>query len=541
MDDVEADWGVIDGDEPPSAPVGHQPMPSKKMRKPFAFNNLFINTKSKFYNLCKPMSKSLPDFSSSPVVMLGITYTAPSKGKAAVRSRQQQRPQQPASKPLYTFFNKLSVVPWTEEIRGDSTPPTSRPAETELLPSHILSFLHDFRSRVWLTYRSNFAAIEGSSLVTDMGWGCMLRTGQMLLAQALVTHYLGRDWRIQTGENMMTYRELLRWFADEPSPRSPYSIHNLARTGFSKFGKQIGDWFEPTTISEALRLLVHQHSPDGLKMYVPKDGVIYRHDVYQLCVVQPADGPARHSPRRPDIDDDTDGGTADADGDADEGLESSSDAMRHSNGSSPELRGTRSDDHHSELMSSAESECEYLEGAFDAPEQVWSPVIILVPVRLGIQCLNPIYIPTLKAFFSFPQSLGVIGGKPHSSFFFVGYQDNKVLYMDPHFVQPTVKIDDDPVFPIESYRMEIPQAMPFVDIDPSLALGFLCSTQAEFDDFCANATAVGRANPCVFSIAEQHTVYKGSSSASSSSSSSSTNGGSCSILLDEDEEEYVLV
>jgi len=38
--------------------------------------------------------------------------------------------------------------------------------------------------------------------------------------------------------------------------------------------------------------------------------------------------------------------------------------------------------------------------------------------------------------------------------------------------------------------MEIPQAMAFADIDPSLALGFLCSTQTEFENFCANATAV---------------------------------------------------
>jgi hypothetical protein len=38
--------------------------------------------------------------------------------------------------------------------------------------------------------------------------------------------------------------------------------------------------------------------------------------------------------------------------------------------------------------------------------------------------------------------------------------------------------------------MEIPQAMSFDDIDPSLALGFLCSSQAEFDDFCLNAVAV---------------------------------------------------
>lgn len=95
----------------------------------------------------------------------------------------------------------------------------------------------------------------------------------------------------------MTYREILRWFADDSSPYSHYSIHNLARIGALKFAKQIGDWFEPTTVSEALRLLVQQHSPDGVKVYVAKDGIIYREDIQQLGTVQPADGPAHDSPR----------------------------------------------------------------------------------------------------------------------------------------------------------------------------------------------------------------------------------------------------
>jgi cysteine protease ATG4 len=267
--------------------------------------------------------------------------------------------------------------------------------------------------------------------LSSFGGGVFTLAGRLLIVQSV-------DWRIQAGENMMTYRELLRWFADEATPRSPYSIHAIARIGLTKFDKQIGDWFEPTTISEALRLLVTQHSPDGLKMYVPKDGILYRKEVYQLCVVQPADGPSQHL-APPD------------DGEGDDGLESSTDSMRHSHGN-PGVPAAESDAH-AELMSSAESECESFDETFgnpfsprhrmdntgvcttldsalttrtntsDAPpERTWHPVIILVPVRLGIQCLNPIYIPTLKSFFSFPQCLGVIGGKPHSSFYFVGYQ-----------------------------------------------------------------------------------------------------------------------
>lgn len=75
-------------------------------------------------------------------------------------------------------------------------------------------FLDDFEARIWLTYRSNFPAIPKSQdpkavssmslkarlsqlvdqggFTSDAGWGCMIRSGQSLLANALVMLRLGR-------------------------------------------------------------------------------------------------------------------------------------------------------------------------------------------------------------------------------------------------------------------------------------------------------------------------------------------------------------
>lgn len=49
--------------------------------------------------------------------------------------------------------------------------------------------------------------------------------------------------------------------------------------------------------------------------------------------------------------------------------------------------------------------------------------------------VNERYLPQLSSILSFPQSVGIVGGRPGASLYFVGVQGGAVLYLDPHEVQ----------------------------------------------------------------------------------------------------------
>jgi cysteine protease ATG4 len=106
----------------------------------------------------------------------------------------------------------------------------------------------------------------------------------------------------------------------------------------------------------------------------------------------------------------------------------------------------------------------------DEDEASWTPLVLFVPLRLGLSEINPVYVPGLKACFGAPENvaLGVIGGTPNHALYFVGCVGDELIYLDPHTTQQAVDVildaDAD-----ATYHCSSPKRMNILQIDPSLA------------------------------------------------------------------------
>uniref|UniRef100_A0A3B1JC39 Cysteine protease n=1 Tax=Astyanax mexicanus TaxID=7994 RepID=A0A3B1JC39_ASTMX len=316
--------------------------------------------------------------------------------------------------------------------------------------------LLDVRSRLWFTYRKKFSPIGGTGPSSDTGWGCMLRCGQMILAQALVCRHLGRDWRrVADGTQPVEYQRILHCFLDRKD--SCYSIHQMAQMGVGE-GKSFGEWYGPNTVAQVLKKLALFDDWNSLAVYVSMDNTVVIEDIKKQC--RPANQDSK---------------------------------LRAQDESSAGQRQVPFPFSHSTSRSQQPLD--------------WRPLLLLIPLRMGINNINPIYIQALKECFKMPQSCGVLGGKPNLAYYFIGFIDDELIYLDPHTTQSAVDSEMGTAVDDQSYHCQRnPRRMKITSLDPSVALGFFCKSEEDFDSWCnlVQQEILKKRNLRMFELVEKH-------------------------------------
>lgn len=160
------------------------------------------------------------DISRLPIWCLGKEYDSQTKCREPAISTKDGLPKDlpvlPNGDTSYQILEKTRPAsPNGGQEDFPHTPPPVAQGGDEGQGSWPHDFLDDFESRLWFTYRSNFPIIKKSphpkaasaiplavrlrsqlvdsgGFASDTGWGCMIRSGQSLLANSLVMLRLGR-------------------------------------------------------------------------------------------------------------------------------------------------------------------------------------------------------------------------------------------------------------------------------------------------------------------------------------------------------------
>uniref|UniRef100_A0A8C3KZW0 Cysteine protease n=1 Tax=Chrysolophus pictus TaxID=9089 RepID=A0A8C3KZW0_CHRPC len=238
------------------------------------------------------------------------------------------------------------------------------------------------------------------------------------------------DWQWEKHkEQPEEYHRILRCFLDRKD--CCYSIHQMAQMGVGE-GKSIGEWFGPNTVAQVLKKLALFDEWNSLAVYVSMDNTVVIEDIKKMCWSPPQSSGTAHS---------------------------SAHLHRSALGRNRNTAGLCTG---------------------------WKPLLLIIPLRLGINHINPVYIDAFKECFKMPQSLGALGGKPNNAYYFIGFLGNELIYLDPHTTQSFVDSEENGTVDDQSFHcQQAPHRMKIMNLDPSVALGFFCKEECDFDNWCS--------------------------------------------------------
>jgi cysteine protease ATG4 len=169
----------------------------------------------------------------------------------------------------------------------------------------------------------------------------------------------------------------------------------------------------------------------------------------------------------------------------------------------------------------------------------FTPTLLLVGIRLGIDRVTPVYWEALKSTLHLRQSIGIAGGRPSSSHYFVGTQGQHFFYLDPHITRIGQPLRPSPMDyseeEVDSFHTRRIRRLHIKEMDPSMLIAFLIRDEDDWKDWRTSVACVqGKPIIHVSDKEPKHLESGGSGRAGAVDEVESFDG------LDDDEQEIVV-
>ena len=357
----------------------------------------------------------------------------------------------------------------------------------------------------WLSYRKDFDQIEenGNIFTSDAGWGCMLRTSQMILAQGLCKIYsinnlndfinqyfayfydnkipmkfmcknnsnnenfsksvedkennLYDDFEII--DNQKDYfisfinltSEIINGL-ENMSERNkykeyltpPYSIRNFLKVQkyVNKNGKKAGEWFSNYDATRLIYIInkdMNKHKDCDFKVLNFNEGIIYIEDIINNCFEE------------------------------ENIIEANTDF---------EILSLCNNETVEKINNNIENKIYIFN---DKKYILKNKFIMFVSVRHGLYSIDEGMTDEVLKIFDIPTNIGFIGGKRSRAFYFIGKSATNLIFLDPHYIQETISLKKlGTNYATESYIPNDIYYMPINDLSPSFTIGFAIKDMKSF-------------------------------------------------------------
>ena len=244
-------------------------------------------------------------------------------------------------------------------------------------------------SKLYFTYRSNFPKLKNTYLTNDIGWGCTVRSGQMLIGNTLLRKKFGLNWIYDKSIISNEYHKIIYYFQDNYD--GIYSIHNL--TQFYKcIGHKPGDWIGPYSFCSILDKISLTFLENKIKYYNFIDGVFDYESI------------------------------------------------------------------------------EKLDNTFS--------YFLTFPLRLGLNEINCEYYENILFITKLNYFNGILGGNNKASYFFIGSNNDNLIYLDPHKVY---KYNIENSIENEFHTKDI-FYLNISELSPTFSISFYCENYTDFQN-----------------------------------------------------------
>jgi hypothetical protein len=319
-------------------------------------------------------------------------------------------------------------------------------------------FYSRWKSLCRITYTRNWPNAfvntrTGISYDSDTGWGCTIRSFQMLLA------------------NIFGHADL---FSD--SFKSPLGIHAF----LSKSPSSCGEWFGPTSACLIVRELIEERFSNQLGIVISTDGMFNISDIeaaageFSISSRESSVGSLEQSPRA-------------AGGFVDVGNVAAEEEVWVIETSGDVIESARTVQEKKIFVSTPQ------DGGWE------KPVLIIIPIRLSpLTNLSEAALGPVMSYITLPTFAGLIGGPDRRCHFIVGMVSETVITDDgspPDNVCSLLAIDPHIVQSCQSWsNSEHPHRISPRDLCPSIAIAFVLKNRNDLDDLRQQAKLIADMN-----------------------------------------------